>query len=202
MLKSLCKLLILILLIGSTPTFAGKIIKWVDKHGVTHYGDKPPMPAKAKKSTVLNNQGVKVREVNSRPINTQVEQKQLEESRYDKALLATYHSVDEIELAKERNTRIDILALEGLEQKHQTLSKRIAENNKLLLEHNQENKKAPADTITQVEQDTDSLASLEKQIAVRKKTIDEINQRYAKDKKRYKELLIKKDELNKINHHK
>lgn len=202
MLNSLCKILILTLLIASTPALAGKIIKWVDKHGVTHYGDKPPMPTKAKKSTLLNNQGVKLKEFDSRPLNTKVEEKQLEQSRYDKALLATYNSADEIDLAKERNTRIDILALEGLEQKHQALTNRIAENNKILLDHAKENKKAPTDTITQVGQDNHSLANLEKQIAARKNTIDEINQRYAKDKLRYTELQNRKGQLDHISHNK
>lgn len=202
MLKAISNLLIVTFLFGSAPVYAGKIIKWVDKNGVTHYGDKPPLPAKAEKSSVLNNQGVKLKEVDNRPINTKFEEKQVEQSRYDKALLATYNSVEEIDLAKERNTRIDILALESLEQKHFTLTQRLASNNKILLEHAKDNKPASEDTITEVEQDTTSLANLEKQIAARKDTIAQINQRYENDKKRYAELQKRKGQLNNISHNK
>lgn len=189
MVTTLLKVTFLATLLISTPISAGKIIKWVDKNGVTHYGDKPPMPNKAKKSAILNNQGVTVKKINNTPTKKkEANQIPNELSRYDKALLATYNSADEIDLAKARNTKIDKLALEANEQKHQTISERLTDNKKRLQQYTDENKEAPTDIVTTIEQDSKAIVNLEKKITANKETIAKIQQRYENDKLRYIEL--------------
>ncbi len=188
MIKALLKVTFLTALLINTPIYAGKIIKWVDKNGVTHYGDKPPMPNKVNKSSVLNNQGVTVKKIDNTLTKTEESSNNNEQSRYDKALLETYSSVDEIDLAKARNIRIDELALTANTQKHETVSERLIENKKRIQKYTDENKEVPEDITIAVDKDTKIIASLEKKMAANKAAIAKIEQRYESDKLRYIEL--------------
>ncbi len=179
--KSLSHLLLLAMLFASPYLYAGtKIIKWVDSKGVTHYGDKPPMPNDARQSSELNRYGVTIEETGSG-----VEKKKGEsaeennpsdedQKRYDHALLSTFASIDEIEIARKRNVKIDEMALASLKQKQRALKASAAEN-----------KYSNSVELTQ-------LQNLELQIALKEAEIAKVNQRYERDKLRYLELTSKK----------
>lgn len=105
-------------LLGSLALIApaqAKTYKWVDDQGVTHYGETVPPEYAGKDRSELNPSG---RVVNTRDILTPEEreakrQAELrkrqevaatkEQQRKDKALMNTYSSVEEIELARSRN---------------------------------------------------------------------------------------------------
>lgn len=196
--KKLFTYLILIFVLASTSTHADskKIIKWIDKNGVTQYGDRPPLPSKVKKSSVLNKQGVTIQKIQPKATTSKQDKIIAKRSRYDSALLASYSSVDEIEIARKRNVRMDELALTALESKQRKINLRLQENNKLLLDYAKKNKTAPTDMVNTIEQDTATVKSLENQINKRRATIEKTNQRYEKDKLRYTELESKKGQLN------
>ncbi len=85
----------------------GKLKKWVDKEGVTHYGDVIP-PEYADRSSVQLKGGKEVKK--KEPVNPKAPDKpvektpeQIEQDRRDKALLGSYSSVDEIDQARDRN---------------------------------------------------------------------------------------------------
>ena len=108
----------LLWLIGALALAApalGKTYKWVDDQGVTHYGETVPPEYAGKDRSELNPAG---RVVNTRDVLTPEEreakqQAELrkrqeaealqEQRRKDKALMNTYSSVGEIELARSRN---------------------------------------------------------------------------------------------------
>lgn len=169
------KLLLSFLLVALTLTAQhayaeGKIIKWVDDKGVTHYGDKPPMPDESKRqSSVLNKQGITIDKTNKEiePETAATENNDVsdEQKRYDRALLASYASIEEIELARKRNVRIDELTLEVLMQKRRNMQ---AE---------------PPEQFDKV-----ALQKMEQQIRDQQKVIADINQRYENDKKRFTDL--------------
>lgn len=173
-----------------------KIIKWVDKNGVTQYGDRPPLPSKAKKSSVLNKQGMTIEKRELKKAASKQDKQLAEQARYDSALLASYNSIEEIEISRKRNTKIDQLALDALEKKHSNLSARLDENNKTLLDFAKKNLPAPAETVSAIEKDTAAREKLDKRIADKKAVIDKINTRYERDKIRYAELESKRGELS------
>ena len=180
---SLSKLLLIAVLFASQNLYAGKkIIKWVDSNGVTHYGDKPPMPAKARQSTEINKYGVALEETSTgtEKSSSGVDKEQSSEAqqRYDRALLASFASTNEIEIARKRNVKIDELALESLMQKQTTLKTRAAEN-----------KQSNSTELS-------NLQSIELQIEAKKAKIAEVNQRYENDKLRYIELTTNKESVN------
>lgn len=200
--KKLLTYLILMIVLPSLHAFAEstKIIKWVDKNGVTQYGDRPPMPNKATKSSVLNKQGVTVQRVELKKTSPKEDKVLADKVRYDNALLASYNSVEEIEIARKRNTKIDTLTIAALEEKKKKLNLQLQKNNKVLRDYAKKNKPAPANTAGLIERDIAAVESLESRIKKRKATIEKINQRYEDDKLRYAELASKKENFNSSNH--
>jgi hypothetical protein len=100
---------------GSDPSNNGRVLyKWVDKEGVTHYGDHVPPEYASQEQHILNSQGYEIRHLDAQKSAEQAaaeEQKRLDaEQRQlrDKNLLSTYASVQEIE--RLRDQRLTLLA--------------------------------------------------------------------------------------------
>jgi hypothetical protein len=197
--NSLFKLCIFTLLIASTNLYAGgKIIKWVDKNGVIQYGDKLPMPNKAEKASVLSNQGITVQNIEQKSSNNEQDQALAVQTRHDHALLASYSSIEEIEIACKRNTRTDELALATLRQKLDSLRQQLPVSNKPLTSSVQVNQEPSKENVKVVEQVVADIANVELQIKAKEETINGINQRYEKDKVRFAELESRKGKLHDI----
>jgi hypothetical protein len=84
------------------------VYKWVDEHGMTHYGDRIPPEYAAQEQHVMNAQGIEINHLEAQKTPEQLaveEQKTLEaqQSRNrDKNLLSTYGSVQEIERLRDQ----------------------------------------------------------------------------------------------------
>src|ERR1700691_5207471 len=114
----LCGLLALPLAAGAaapTPSNNGRVLyKWVDKDGVTHYGDHVPPEYAGQEQHILNSQGYEIRHLDAQKSADQAaaeEQKRLDADQRqlrDKNLLSTYASVQEIE--RLRDQRLTLLA--------------------------------------------------------------------------------------------
>ena len=115
----LCGLLAFPLAAGAAgpanPTNNGRVLyKWVDKDGVTHYGDHVPPEYASQEQHILNSQGYEIRHQDAQKSADQAaaeEQKRLDaEQRQlrDRNLLSTYASVQEIE--RLRDQRLTLLA--------------------------------------------------------------------------------------------
>lgn len=92
-----------------------RVYKWVDEHGVTHYGDSIPAKYAELPKQVLNEHGVKVDELEGKKTAEQIEAERIEQERLaaieiqrraDIALLATYLSVDEILMHRDRRVEL------------------------------------------------------------------------------------------------
>jgi hypothetical protein len=119
---------VLILTIYSHSAHAdgSKIVKWKDAKGVTHYGDKMPAQEAGRGNSVLNNHGtvIKTNESFNPKINSaETERISAEQQRQDKALLASYSSIEEIDLAEKRNLKNDETALQNLNQSQEETRK-------------------------------------------------------------------------------
>ena len=112
--------LTLILFIASLAPFAvsadeAKVYKWVDEDGVTHYGDSIPAEYRDLPKEVVNDHGVTIENLEGKKTEEQIEAERLEEERLaaielerraDQALLATYLSVDEILMHRDRRVEL------------------------------------------------------------------------------------------------
>jgi hypothetical protein len=111
----LCGLLAFGLAAGAPDRSDGRVLyKWVDKDGVTHYGDHVPPEYSSQEQHVLNSRGYEIKRLDAQKTAEQAtaeEQKRLDaEQRQlrDKNLLSTYASVQEIE--RLRDQRLTLLA--------------------------------------------------------------------------------------------
>jgi hypothetical protein len=100
---------------SSTPANNGRVLyKWVDKDGVTHYGDHVPPEYASQEQHVLNSHGYEINHLEAQKSAEQAaadEQRKLDTDQRqlrDKNLLSTYASVQEIE--RLRDQRLSLIA--------------------------------------------------------------------------------------------
>lgn len=127
-------------LAGAFASAAERTIqRWVDENGVVHYGDAPPPAATRNERTILNDQGVPVRQIPRQmtPDEAAVAQKQREEEArrraQDSFLLTTYTRVTDIERVRDDqlaliDAQIELArsSLAASEQRLEALGRRMA----------------------------------------------------------------------------
>ncbi len=135
---STCILTLLLLLpIAALADNHGKHYRWVDKDGVVHYGDSIPAEYAELPKQVVNDHGVTVQQLAGRKTDEEREaerlaaERQMQDElrrRQDQALLATYLSVDEILMHRDRRielfqaqARVTELYLRNLERRLEKL---------------------------------------------------------------------------------
>jgi len=124
---------ILLLPLGSAAAEHQKLYRWVDSNGVIHYGDYVPAEYADMEKQVLNEHGVTVATLRGKRTPEEIaEEKRMAElrrqqqlqRRADEALLATYLSVDEIVMHRDRRielfqaqSRVTELYLQNMEHR-------------------------------------------------------------------------------------
>lgn len=110
-------LTILMALLASTAALAQNqpVFRWVDSEGLTHYGDSIPAEYAELPKEVLNEHGVAVGQLDGKKTPEQIEAERIANEkrvaielrqRADQALLATYLSVDEILMHRDRRVEL------------------------------------------------------------------------------------------------
>jgi hypothetical protein len=190
------------LLTGPLPGHAA-MYKWVDEKGVVHYSDQLPPEAINKNRVELNPQGIPINKT-ERPATPeqlrakeqdeararQVERQQEEIARRDRALVASYTTEKDIDLARDRALRTIEAVVQSAEAYAMQLKARGAEA---------EAKKAsfagkpvpPA-----LERELESIASETARqtdlVARKKKEAEAVKAKYDADKQRWRELVAAK----------
>ncbi len=99
-----------------------KIIKWIDEKGITHYGDQLPSQYAGHSNSEISQRGIILKQ--NKPVDSNVEQinqEKQEQDKKDKALLASYTTVEEIDLARDRNLQLDLATMQNLMQQRQVI---------------------------------------------------------------------------------
>jgi hypothetical protein len=99
----------------ATSAWSASTYKWVDEQGVVHYSDKAPADVPSKGESVLDKQGRELKKIDPPPTPAQMKAKVEEDDRQkalakakddqarkDKALLQSYTTEDEIDIARTR----------------------------------------------------------------------------------------------------
>lgn len=131
--KVILPILVILLMPVAGVAQDARVYKWVDKNGVTHYGDSIPAEYAELPKEVLNDHGVTVENLEGKKTPEQIEAERIEaervaaielQRRADQALLATYLSVDEILMHRDRRvelfqaqSRVTELYLRNLERR-------------------------------------------------------------------------------------
>jgi hypothetical protein len=88
------------------------LYKWVDEHGLTHYGDRIPPEYASQEQHIINSQGVEINRLDAQKTPEQLaaeDQKKLEAQQSqnrDHNLLSTYASVQEIERLRDQRVTL------------------------------------------------------------------------------------------------
>src|SRR6202166_4130731 len=113
--STVCALGLLAFAMVAAGTDTGRTVyKWVDEHGVTHYGDRIPPEYAAQEQQVINSQGVEIKRLEAQKTPEALaaeDQKRAEAEQNknrDRNLLNTYASVQEIE--RLRDQRVTLLS--------------------------------------------------------------------------------------------
>ena len=172
----------------SASAEAGKIVKWKDSNGVTHYGDKLPSQEAGRSNTELRNNGIVIKQNTVEKKDTadqQKDQQRLAQEHADKVLLASYTNAKEIDLACERNLETDQAALESLTQQQKNILSKSVRNKKIELDLKNKNKIIPAHLAEELKQSQSQIDSTNKQIAKRKQNMQATRKRYEEEKNRF-----------------
>lgn len=177
---------------------AGRIVKWKDDKGMTHYGDSVPTQYSNHERSEISKQGITVKRF--KPINIQdqaiVAAKQ-EQDKKDKALVTAFTSANEIDLARDRNLQLDMVALESLQLQKINSAKKLAENQSYANRFIKNHKPVPADLSADIKNNQAEVAKQEQLINERKAEMEKTRKRFDDDKLRFIAL---KNNTNEANH--
>lgn len=187
------------LVAGALPAAAAGMYKWIDDKGVVHYSDQMP-PEEVNKGTVmLDKQGRQVKKIEPAPTAEQLKAKAAEEeqqrattrvkeekARKDLALLQSYSSEEEIDIARNRA----ISAIDGQIKSAESYS---ADMNRRKQELDKQKaaaagKPIPAAVENELSTINEELGRQARLIAQKKEELAVINARYDANKQRWRDI--------------
>lgn len=170
-----------------------KLYKWVDGNGVTHYGETIPPEYANREAVKLEKGRIEKREDRrtnaDKPLkDPQAEKARREAERHDNALLNTYASEQEIDLALERNLQ----QVDARTSSYRTLLK-SAQDNLAQLHQEQDGlikqgRKIPKSLEEDLAEGQVRVDKLQSDLDSSLKEAENVRARFAADKKRYREL--------------
>jgi hypothetical protein len=166
---------------------SGRIVKWKDEKGITHYGDSIPPQYADRDNSLMNKQGITIQhnKPNAPHQNKEEELAQLEQDKKDRALLGTFTNADEIDLTRDRNLEPELLALKNLQQDRAIAQKKVDKSKAAADAFTKSKKTVPAPVGAELKANKDGLAKIDQRIGERQQAIDNIRKRFDDDKKRY-----------------
>jgi chromosome segregation ATPase len=189
------------ILVAGVPAtaLAAKLYKWVDEHGQVHYSEIIPPQYRDRANVEIDRRGWVLRrnealEERRRQIEEEASRKQVEEKRNtdqgrrDKALLETYTNEAEIDLARDRTIAFPQQVFESYEPRIRTMKQRgealRAEKESLV----EAGKPVPGALVSEMAAAEKELGALLAERQAIQTDIEQIRERYAAQKARYREL--------------
>lgn len=193
-------LLMLALLASALPAQA-TMYKWVDAQGNTHYGDTLPPQSLGRGNVELDKQGLAIKR-NAGALSAEQRQQQAqaqarktqenvaltERKRRDSALLNTYTSPAEIDLARDRNMEQARLIIKSNDARLTPLRATQAQLVQQIAGITRNQKSPPAHLTQARDANAAEIARLEQLQAQKNKEMDETRAKFDADKARYIEL--------------
>jgi len=197
--------LLAISLITCNPALA-TTYRWVDQNGKVQYGDVMPPSQAGQGHAELDKQGRVIKETKRTKLSAEERQRQEamlasqaeekrkpeEQQRRDKALLATYTSEKEIDLARNRAIKLENLNIQGLQTRMNAAAEKLSFANSHLTRFRNAKQAAPASYTQMRDEAQAELAQISASLVQRNKAIEDIHLRYKEDTKRFLELQASK----------
>ena len=189
-------------LLALTGHARAALYKWVDEHGEVHYSDKVPPEAVNKGNVELNKQAVPIKKTEPALTPEQLRAKaadderqralakqQEEIARRDRALLASYTSENEIDLARTRALQ----TIDNVMQSAQAYSAQLMKRREsVVAKKAAAGDKAPANLEHDLEMLNGEIERQAELIAQKKREAATVTAKYDADKSRWRELVAAK----------
>ncbi len=188
-------------LIAFDPALAATY-RWIDQNGKVQYGDVMPPGQAGQGHTELDKQGRVIKETKRSRLTAEERQRQAEAAarqaeerrrqedlrRRDMALLATYASEKEIDLARDRAIELENLNIRGLQSRLDAAAAKLSFANAYLARFRNAGQAAPSGYAQMRDEAQRELAQIGELLQQRNKAIDDIQLRFEEDERRYMEL--------------
>lgn len=174
--------------------------KWVDNQGITHYSGTLPPEYADKNRQILNKSGVVIRtqdvltpderrakDAESAKMSAD-EAAARDQKRYDKSLVDSYSSVDEIELARSRSMQQLDAGITSINSQITMVANHLSDLKKEVDGRRQANKKVPPFMLNEIKESQDRLNSLQQDLEKSKAKKATAQARFDAEKARYREL--------------
>jgi len=195
------RFLVMLALLASALPAQAMMYKWVDAHGKTHYSDTLPPQALGRGNVELDKQGLAIKR-NDGALTAEQRQQQAqaqarktqedfvltERKRRDSALLNTYTSPAEIDLARDRNMEQARLIIKSNDARLISLRATRAQLAQQIAGITRNQKPPPAHLTQARDANAAEIARLEQLQAQKNKEMDETRAKFDADKARYIEL--------------
>ncbi len=165
---------------------AGRIVKWKDEKGVTHYGDSIPAQYSNTDNALMNKQGITIQ--HNKPnahVDTEAMSAKQEQDKKDRALLGTFTNAEEIDLTRDRNLEPELLTLKNLQHDRAVAQAKVDQSNANAASFIKAKKPVPANIQEEQKSSKEALAKVDQRIKDRQQSIDNTRKRFEEDKKRY-----------------
>jgi hypothetical protein len=186
----------------SGASAAAKLYKWVDEKGQIHYSQSMPPEYKDKSSTELDRSGRVLKKNDAAPppetvrldeegiARKRVEEKRLyEQRRRDSALINTYTTEAEIDVARDRNLMLPTQAIKGIEPRLKAAWARLEALKKQTEPYEKAAKPVPEALKEDIATEEREVAQFEGELRAKQTEATHIRERYEADKRRFRELL-------------
>lgn len=199
--RPLALALVLVAVLGAQTARAGKLYKWVDEKGVTHYSETIPADQKDRSSTEIDRRGRVLRHNPAAPSAAEREAQQAEterrmaeerraqeQRRRDTALINTYTNESEIDDARKRAVATAEQAREALEARWRSVQARADTLRRQVASLRQAGTAVPDSTREELAAAETSASRLAADLKARQAEISALQQKYEADRQRYIEL--------------
>ena len=193
--------ILILLLLSASPLAWGGMYKWVDEKGVTHYGDTMPPQAVTQGTTELNKRGMVIKKTDRALTPEEIkarddaaakkkeeEQRLQEQKRKDKALLDSYTTEKDIDLARDRNLQATQNLIDSTEVRVKSVQGRLDGLRKQADVFAKKQKPVPPDLTADIKAAEAEIQHMQESIAKQRLEKAAIKARYDEDKKRFHEL--------------
>jgi hypothetical protein len=185
-------------LLLSAATAHAAMYRWVDGNGRVHYSDTPPTTYHKSGGAEMSKQGVVIKRTQSeaerraeaerQAERAQIQEEQNRQAQVDRALMATYTTEAEIDLARDRALEHHKLVIKGAEIRGTAVNATLADLKQRITNIEKAGRPVGAGLTSQLEQANRDHQDLKRVIQNNQEAMEKVREKYAADKARFKQL--------------
>lgn len=182
----------------SAGTAQAAMYRWVDGNGRVHYSDTPPTTYQKSGGIEMSKQGNVIKRTQSdaerraeaerKVEQARIQEEQNRQAQVDRALMATYTTEAEIDLARDRALEHHKLAIKGAEIRGTAVNATLADLKQRIANIEKAGRPVGTGLTDQLEQANREKQDLKRVIQNNQEAMEKVREKYAADKARFRQL--------------